>query len=90
MNSSKGNLNLKGCKVHKALIDSEKVEAKAMGAKTLVVCVNSFACPRAKLCPSRQAWERMGVGSKKGTVTTRAQFVGSATTRAYALKRCST
>jgi len=70
------------------LIVSEKVEARAMGARTLVVCVNSFAHPRAKLCPSLQAWGRMGVGSREGTITTRARFVSSATTNAYALKIC--
>jgi len=64
------------------LIVSKKVEARAMGARTLVVCANSFAHPRAKLCLSRQAWGRMGVGFRKNTITTRAQFVGSATTNA--------
>jgi len=70
------------------LIVSKKVEARAMGARTLVVCANSFACPRAKLCPSQQAWGRMGVGSRKGTITIRARFVNNATTNAYALRRC--
>jgi hypothetical protein len=54
------------------------------------VCANSFAHPRAKLCLSQQAWGRMGVGSRKGTVTTRARSISSATTSVYALKRCST
>jgi hypothetical protein len=70
------------------LIISKKVEAMAMGARTLVVCVNSFARRRAKLCSSLQAWRRMGVGSKEGMVTTGARFVSSATTNAYALRRC--
>ncbi len=81
---------LEGCKVHKVLTVSKKVEIRAMGARTLVVCVNSFAHPRAKLCSSRQAWGRMGVGFREGTITTRAQFVNSVTTSAYAWKRCST
>ncbi len=86
--SQQREFELEGCKVHKALIVSKKVEDRATGARTLVVCVNSFAHPRAKLCPSRQGWGRMGVGSRKGTITTRAWFVRSATTNAYALRIC--
>jgi hypothetical protein len=50
--SKQREFELEGCKVHKALTISKKVEARAMGARTLVVCANSFARPRAKLCSS--------------------------------------
>jgi len=87
--SEQGEFELEGCKVHQVLTISEKVEARAMGVRTLVVCVNSFAPPRAKLCPSQQAWGRMGVGSREGMVTIGARFVGSVAISTYALRRCS-